>query len=114
MEEMCRNLDIGFPTLLPPPSDGTLGPGFQIMVDEIKVEGRMRWDQRSNMILGLCREHGANFELLFLDMAQAEAIHAGLLANKIHLASQVRCPYHYHATTEFRLNFLLLRRPWRL
>ncbi|KAJ7800082.1 hypothetical protein B0H14DRAFT_2387552 [Mycena olivaceomarginata] len=44
MDEMLRNLDVGFPTPFTPPADGTLGPGFQIMVDEIKVEGRMRWD----------------------------------------------------------------------
>ncbi|KAJ6552345.1 hypothetical protein B0H10DRAFT_1968451 [Mycena sp. CBHHK59/15] len=87
-EEMHRNLDIAFPTPVPPPHDGSIGPGFQIMVDEIKVEGRMRWDPRSNMILGLCREHSANFELEFLGIEQAEALHAGLANNDIHLASE--------------------------
>ncbi|KAJ6595414.1 hypothetical protein B0H10DRAFT_2329073, partial [Mycena sp. CBHHK59/15] len=43
MDEMLRNLDAGFPTPHPPPADGSLGPGYQIMVDEIKVEGRSRW-----------------------------------------------------------------------
>jgi hypothetical protein len=89
MHEMLRNLDVGFPTPFTPPADGTLGPGFQIMVDEIKVEGRMRWDPRSNMILGLCREHSANYELEFLGLPQAESIHAGLASGKVHLASEV-------------------------
>ncbi|KAJ6576734.1 hypothetical protein B0H10DRAFT_1666130, partial [Mycena sp. CBHHK59/15] len=89
-EEMHRNLDIAFPTPVPPPHDSSIGPGFQIMVDEIKVEGRMRWAPRSNMILGLCREHSANFELEFFGIEQAEALHAGLANNDIHLASEVR------------------------
>ncbi|KAJ7601800.1 hypothetical protein DFH06DRAFT_1024845 [Mycena polygramma] len=78
MQEMCHNLDTAFPVPHPAPSDGSRGPGFLIMIDEIKVEGRMRWDPRSNMILGICREHSANFELEFKGMEQAEALHAGL------------------------------------
>ncbi|KAJ6449855.1 hypothetical protein C8R45DRAFT_1128561 [Mycena sanguinolenta] len=86
--EMLHNLDVAFPAPLPTTPGSLPGPGFQIMVDEIKVEGRMRWDPRSNMILGLCREHTAKFELQFIGMAQAEAVHEGLLAKKIHLASE--------------------------
>ncbi|KAJ6489801.1 hypothetical protein C8R45DRAFT_901419 [Mycena sanguinolenta] len=86
--EMLHNLDVAFPAPLPTAPGSLLGPGFQIMVDEIKVEGRMRWDPRSNMILALCREHTAKFELQFIGMAQAEAVHEGLLAKKIHLASE--------------------------
>ncbi|KAJ7663774.1 hypothetical protein DFH06DRAFT_1324291 [Mycena polygramma] len=88
MQEMCHNLDTAFPVPHPAPSDGSRGPGFQIMIDEIKVEGRMRWDPRSNMILGICREHSANFELEFKGMEQAEALHAGLANNSVHLASE--------------------------
>jgi hypothetical protein len=62
LEEMQHNLDVTFPTPLLPPSDGSIGPGFQIMVDKIKVEGRMCWDPRSNMILGICREHSAAYD----------------------------------------------------
>ncbi|KAJ6596569.1 hypothetical protein B0H10DRAFT_2327052 [Mycena sp. CBHHK59/15] len=58
------------------------------MIDEIKVEGRMRWDPRTNMILGLCREHSAEFELNFLGVEQAEALHAALAKNTVHLASE--------------------------
>ncbi|KAJ7920353.1 hypothetical protein B0H13DRAFT_1867697 [Mycena leptocephala] len=78
MQEMLQNLDTAFHIPHPPPSDGSVGPGFQIMIDDIKVEGRMRWDPGSNMILGLCREHIAEFELNFLGVEQAEALHAGL------------------------------------
>ncbi|KAJ6609514.1 hypothetical protein B0H10DRAFT_1813540, partial [Mycena sp. CBHHK59/15] len=86
--EMHHNLDTVFPKNYPPPADGSLGPGFQIMVDEIKVEGRMRWDARSNMILGLCREHSSRFDLQFHGMGQAEALHAGLANDAVHLTSE--------------------------
>jgi hypothetical protein len=59
------------------------------MVDEIKVEGRMRWDPRSNMILGICREHSATYDLEFHSIKEAEALHAGLANDKVHLASEV-------------------------
>ncbi|KAJ6550561.1 hypothetical protein B0H10DRAFT_2379639 [Mycena sp. CBHHK59/15] len=88
MREMHENLDAAFPIPCPLPSDGSIGPGFQIMVDEIKVEGRMRWDPRSNMILGLCREHTRDFDLEFRGIEQAEALHAGIAANTVHLASE--------------------------
>ncbi|KAJ6575900.1 hypothetical protein B0H10DRAFT_1837435, partial [Mycena sp. CBHHK59/15] len=87
-EEMHQNLDIAYPSPFPPSPDSSRGPGFQIMVDEIKIEGRMRWDPRSKMILGICREHSSNFELEFRGIAQAEALHQGLATDKVHLASE--------------------------
>ncbi|KAJ7301276.1 hypothetical protein DFH08DRAFT_919133 [Mycena albidolilacea] len=87
-EEMQHNLEVSFPTPFPPPPDGSIGPGFQIMVDAIKVEGRMRWDPCSNMILGICREHSAKYELEFFSIKEAEALHAGLAKNDVHLASE--------------------------
>ncbi|KAJ6599409.1 hypothetical protein B0H10DRAFT_2167554 [Mycena sp. CBHHK59/15] len=88
IHEMHHNLDSAFPTSYPAPSDGSRGPGFQIMADEIKVEGRMRWDACSNMVLGLCREHSRDFYLEFHGIEQAEALHAGLADNTVHLASE--------------------------
>ncbi|KAJ7835278.1 hypothetical protein B0H14DRAFT_3707147 [Mycena olivaceomarginata] len=91
---LVHNLEVSFPTPFPPPPDGSIGPGFQIMVDEIKVEGRMRWDPRSNMILGICREHSAEYELEFFSIKEAEALHAGLAKNDVHLASNsCRCQF---------------------
>ncbi|KAK6977174.1 hypothetical protein R3P38DRAFT_3377681 [Favolaschia claudopus] len=88
MDEMQHNLDVNYPVAFSQPSDGSIGPGFQIMADEIKVEGRMQWDPRSNMILGVCREHSAKYDLEFHGIEQAEALHAGLAENKVHLASE--------------------------
>ncbi len=32
--------------------------GMTMPMDEIKLQERLRWDQRTNNILGMCREHG--------------------------------------------------------
>ncbi|KAJ7303109.1 hypothetical protein DFH08DRAFT_825958 [Mycena albidolilacea] len=88
MTEMQHNLEVGFPAPFPLRPDGSIGPGYQIMVDEIKVEGKMRWDARANTILGICREHSDEYELEFLSMKEAEALQAGLAENKVHLASE--------------------------
>ena len=38
-------------------NDSEDGCGYVLMIDEIKVEERLRWDPSSNKILGLCQEH---------------------------------------------------------
>lgn len=87
MEAMQHNLDVSFPSPFPSRSDGSIGPGFQIMVDELKVEGKMRWDSR--MILGICRDHSATYDLEFRGIMQAESLHAALANNSVPLASEV-------------------------
>jgi hypothetical protein len=42
-----------------------------MMADEIKMETRMCWDACTNMILGICWEHGKTYGLEFKSMAQA-------------------------------------------
>jgi hypothetical protein len=89
MEAMQHNLDVSFPSPFPSPSDGSIGPGFQIMIDELKVEGKMRWDSRTNMILGICRDHSATYDLEFRGIIQAESLHAALANNSVPLGSEV-------------------------
>ena len=36
-----------------------------LMLDEIAVEKRIRWDGKTNQFVGLCREHGKNTNLYF-------------------------------------------------
>ncbi|KAJ6565759.1 hypothetical protein DFH09DRAFT_1314554 [Mycena vulgaris] len=52
------------------------------------IGGGSRWDPRSNMILWVCREHSAEYELKFKDVEQAEELHTGLAKNLVHLASE--------------------------
>jgi hypothetical protein len=55
--EMSANLDISYPpSSALPTTHCTCCIGFQLMADEIKIESRLRWDSRTNMILGVCRE----------------------------------------------------------
>ncbi|KAJ7485960.1 hypothetical protein FB451DRAFT_1433109 [Mycena latifolia] len=59
-----------------------------IMLDEIAVEKRVRWDDKTNMILGACREHSSKVPLEFSDIADAETFFHALDQGTIHLASE--------------------------
>ena len=48
-DEIQHNLQAAFKSL-----HGEVGCGYVLMIDEIKVEERLRWDPSSNKILGLC------------------------------------------------------------
>lgn len=63
-----------------------------LMLDELKVEERPCWDDKANMILGPCREHGGNtsleFNLRFEVQLLIEALHVG----DVHLSVEI-CTY---------------------
>jgi hypothetical protein len=61
-----------------------------LMLDELKVEERPRWDDKTNMILGTCREHGKNTSLEFNSKHEAELLVKALQAGDVHLAVEVR------------------------
>ncbi|KAH9016455.1 hypothetical protein EDB84DRAFT_1590111 [Lactarius hengduanensis] len=69
-------------------SRGNAGCGYTLMIDEIKVEERMRWDPTTNRILGLCREHTEHVGLEFCSMSDARALVHGILVGEIHHASE--------------------------
>ncbi|KIM71403.1 hypothetical protein PILCRDRAFT_82813, partial [Piloderma croceum F 1598] len=85
--EMSSNLEISYLSSSMP-SPATQKVGFQLMADEIKIESRMRWNARTNMILGICREHSADYSLEFRMVAQPEAIVRGIKDQKLHFASE--------------------------
>jgi hypothetical protein len=59
-----------------------------IMLDEIAVERRARWDDKTNMILGACREHSdEKIPLEFCDMGDAEMFFQELQDGHVHLAT---------------------------
>jgi len=84
--EMIQNLEHAFPHDQAP---ATRKGGFQLMADELKLETRMRWDSRTNNILGICREHGRRYGLEFRSMAQANALRDGIRDENVHLANEV-------------------------
>ena len=100
--EMLQNLNHAFPRS-PQAFIGRKG-GFQLMADEIKLETRMRWDARTNNILGVCREHGQRYALEFRSMAQAIALRDGIHDDAVHLATEVH-PLSTYPPTKF-INFV--------
>jgi len=59
------------------------------MVDEIKVEERLRWDPVTNRILGLCREHTQHLSLDFCSFDDAKATLQAVLEGNSHYAKEV-------------------------
>lgn len=70
-------------------SDDTIVEGMVMEIDEIKIQGRLRWDPHSNMILGVCREHGHQCALEFRSEVQADALLDCLNNGLVHLAEEV-------------------------
>ncbi|KAF9473610.1 hypothetical protein BDN70DRAFT_937308 [Pholiota conissans] len=62
--------------------------GMSIQLDELKVQERLRWEPRTNHILGLCREHCKPYALEFRSITQAEAIAEALHQKRVHLATE--------------------------
>ena len=61
-----------------------------IMFDEISVERRPRWDDKTNKILGVCREHGQDTSLEFTSEEDLQALWEEFWREKIHLSHEVR------------------------
>jgi hypothetical protein len=82
--EIQRNIRAAFKN-----SRGNAGCGYVLMIDEIKVEERMRWDPSNNKVLGLCREHTGHVGLDFCSISDARALVHDILRGEIHHASEV-------------------------
>jgi hypothetical protein len=63
-----------------------------IMFDEISVERRPRWDDKTNKILGVCREHGQDTSLEFTSEEDLQTLWEELRCGKIHVAHEVGLP----------------------
>ncbi len=61
-----------------------------IMFDEISVEARPRWDDKTNNILGVCREHGRHTSLEFTSEEDLHTLWEEWRCGNIHLAHEVR------------------------
>ena len=69
----------------------SLGVVHQVlMLDELKTEERPRWDDKTNMILGPCREHSKNTSLEFNSKHEAELLIDAIQAGEVHLSVEVR------------------------
>lgn len=77
-----------------------------LMLDELKVEERPRWDNRSNMILGICREHGHRTSLEFTSRDEADLLIQAIQEGNVHLAVEVCIEiFAYCANTVLTMSF---------
>jgi len=60
-----------------------------LMFDEIKVEERPRWDDKSNNIIGVCREHSKNASLQYTSKDEVDLLFSQIIDEKVHLVSNV-------------------------
>ena len=60
------------------------------VLDEIAIEKRPRWDDRTNMFLGACREHGHRVPLEFVSEKELDIFCDALDNGDIHAACEVR------------------------
>jgi len=61
-----------------------------LMLDELKVEERPRWDDHTNYIQGICREHGRHASLVYTTNREVDMLFEQILDGSIHLATNVR------------------------
>jgi len=61
-----------------------------LMFDELKVEERLHWDDKTNMIQGVCREHGKVASLEYTSRHEVDLLFDMLEQEKVHFSTNVR------------------------
>lgn len=78
---------------VPTPSDSpTKIVHLVLMLDELAVEKRARWDDTNDKFQGICREHSSEISLTFSTEMELDMLCDALKSGKVHLACEVR---HY-------------------
>jgi hypothetical protein len=67
------------------------------MLDEIKIEERTRYCQRTNTIHGLCREHGSKCGYRFNSKEDVMLLLDSIQEGKVHLAVEVRNDIYFYS-----------------
>jgi hypothetical protein len=80
-----------------------------LMFDELAIEKRPRWDDKSNKFLGVCREHGHATSLEFMSEDDLAMLWNELESGKIHLSHKVRD--HVCHTLEYHLPIMAISQP---
>ena len=86
--ELVRNLKAVFDSLQAPLASHHI-VHVVLMVNEITQEKRPRWCDRTNMMLGWCREHTKNRCMDFNSMGDAELVFDDMMLRNVHLAHEV-------------------------
>jgi hypothetical protein len=88
-DEIQRNIGASFEGLIDSSVSGQKMLHAVAMFDELAIEKWPRWDDKSNKILGICREHGSGTSLDFTSEDDLETLWGELGSGKIHLAHEV-------------------------
>ncbi|KAF9037331.1 hypothetical protein BDZ89DRAFT_946145, partial [Hymenopellis radicata] len=59
-----------------------------VMFDEMSIEKRIRWDDKTNFFRGVCREHGEKVSLEFGSVDELKELFRSLDDGKVHYASE--------------------------
>ncbi|KAF8308702.1 hypothetical protein DL93DRAFT_2219257 [Clavulina sp. PMI_390] len=89
-KDVCLNISSSFPSSGPfaYQPEQVRKSGYVLMIDELKVEERRRWDPKTNSFIGLCREHAGSHSLEFATLEDLEQLDEGLQLKKIHRAKE--------------------------
>lgn len=69
-----------------------------LMLDELAVEKRVRWDDLHNLFQGTCREHNHKIPLDFTSEKELDLLCEAIQNDEVHLASEVRRLYPMRTT----------------
>ena len=61
-----------------------------LMFDEIATEKRIRWDQLTNLFLGVCRQHAYKLCLEFINEDDMVQLFHAIDKQEVHCAAEVR------------------------
>lgn len=64
-----------------------------LMLDELAVEKRVRWDDLHNKFQGTCREHNHRIPLDFISETELDILCGAIENDEVHLATEVRSIY---------------------
>lgn len=64
-----------------------------VMFDELATEKRIRWDQKTNHFLGVCREHAHKTSLEFVNEGDMEELFQAIDNDEVHYAKEVRSKF---------------------
>ncbi|KAF6746419.1 hypothetical protein DFP72DRAFT_1076427 [Ephemerocybe angulata] len=87
VSENVQNSFAGMEELMKP-EPGAKNQHAVLMFDELAVEKRLRWDLRTNCIVGVCREHAHTVPLEFKTEKDMKEVHHAIEEDRAHYAGE--------------------------
>lgn len=91
--EIARNVKATFEGVLNVIHDRVKLLHTVVMFDELATEKRIRWDQKTNHFLGVCREHAHKTSLEFVNEGDMEELFRAIDNDEVHYAKEVRSKF---------------------